>query len=177
MDLAYTHERLGDLLAETDRHDEALTHYRKALAEHETLKADSSENLYSRFRAIMVRGGVGEMQARRGERDAALAEASKTLVLLKGIGADPASGTRSSLRGSVYRRAAAVYATLGASTNLDTAERRQHWSKARDLYARSLEVWQDMQKRGILTAEDRTKPQDVTREIERCDGALRQLEG
>ena len=28
-----------------------------------------------------------------------------------------------------------------------------------------------------LTAEDRTKPQDVAREIERCDAALRRLAG
>jgi len=52
---------------------------------------------------------------------------------------------------------------------------RQHWRTARNLYARSLEVWQDMQKRGILTAEDRTKPQEVAREIARCDAALRRL--
>ena len=74
-------------------------------------------------------------------------------------------------------RVAAAYAALGASGKLDAAERREHWQTARDLYARSLDVWQDMQKRGILTAEDRTKPQDVTREIAHCDAALRRLEG
>ena len=123
----------------------------------------------------MVRGGIGEMQARLGERAAALAESSRAIELLDGIAADPASGTRSSLRGQVYMRVAAAYAALGASAKLGAAERREHWQTARDLYARSLAVWQDMQKRGILTAEDATKPQELAREIERCDAALRRL--
>ena len=63
----------------------------------------------------------------------------------------------------------------GAAGSLDGPERRAHWQKARGLYAESLAVWQDMQKRGILTAEDRTKPEEVTAEIARCDAALRRL--
>jgi eukaryotic-like serine/threonine-protein kinase len=55
------------------------------------------------------------------------------------------------------------------------AERREHWQTARDLYAQSLAVWQEMQKNGILTAEDGTKPQELARAIERCDTALRRL--
>jgi hypothetical protein len=46
---------------------------------------------------------------------------------------------------------------------------------ARDLYARSRDIWQDMQNRGILTAEDRTKPHEVTAAITRCDAALQKL--
>ena len=68
-----------------------------------------------------------------------------------------------------------IHAALGASENLGAAERRQHWQNARDFYVQSLDVWQDMQKRGILTAEDHTKPQDVTAAIARCDESLRSL--
>jgi hypothetical protein len=92
--------------------------------------------------------------------------------LLDGTAVDATSGTHSSLKGQVYRRVAAAYAALGASPKLGAAEQREHWQTARDLYARSLAVWQDMQKRGILTAEDRTKPQEIAREIARCDAAL-----
>ena len=140
---------------------------------YEKLGAESSEDLYRRFRAIMVRGGIGEMQAHLGERSAALAESSRAIAMLDGIAADPTSGTHSSLRGQVYMRVAAAYAALGASAKLGAAEQREHWRTARDLYARSLDVWQDMQKRGILTAEDGTKPQEVAREIARCDAACR----
>ena len=72
-------------------------------------------------------------------------------------------------------RVAAIHAVLGASPTLGAAEKKEHWRTARQLYARSLEVWQDMKTSGILTAEDRTKPADVAREIARCDDALRRL--
>lgn len=72
-------------------------------------------------------------------------------------------------------RVAAIYAALGNTADIGAAEQREQWQTARDLYVRSLAVWQDMQKRGILTAEDRTKPQEVAREIARCEASLRQL--
>jgi tetratricopeptide (TPR) repeat protein/tRNA A-37 threonylcarbamoyl transferase component Bud32 len=176
-DMSYTRARMGDLLAEGGHYAEALTNYRKAVAEQERLGAESSENLYARYGAILVRARVGEMQARLGDRAAALAESSRALELLDGIAPEPASGTRSSLRGYVYMRVAAAYAALGASASTGVAEKRARWETARALYAQSLDVWQDMQKRGILTAEDATKPQDLAREIARCDAALRQLAG
>jgi tetratricopeptide (TPR) repeat protein len=175
LDLAYTHGRIADLLAEGGGYGEALSHYRKAVAEYKKVRSETSEDLYLRFRAIMAHGGVGEMQARLGERDAAVAELSRAIALLDGIAPDPASGTRSSLRGQVYMRIAAAHAALGASGKLDATERREHWQIAYDLYARSLAVWQDMQQRGILTAEDAAKPQEAARELARCDASLRQL--
>ena len=46
---------------------------------------------------------------------------------------------------------------------------------ARDLYVQSIAIWDDMQKRGILTADDAAKPQNAARELERCDALLRRL--
>jgi non-specific serine/threonine protein kinase/serine/threonine-protein kinase len=176
-DLSYTRTRLGDLLAESGNYTEALASYRKALVEFSALRSESSEDLYHRLRAIYARAGVGEMLARLGERTAALAESSRVIELMEKIPPDPASGTRSSQRGQVYMRVAATHAALGASARLGESLQREHWRSARDMYARSLEIWEGMQKRGILTAEDSTRPQDVAREIARCDVALRQLEG
>jgi hypothetical protein len=82
------------------------------------------------------------------------------------------AGLTRSLRGQVYIRVAAAYAALGASAKLGAAEKREHWRKAREMYARSLDVWQDMQKRGILTAEDAANSQEIARELARCDAAL-----
>ena len=43
------------------------------------------------------------------------------------------------------------------------------------MYVQSQSTWQDMQKRGILTADNAGKPQEVARGIARCDEALRKL--
>jgi tetratricopeptide (TPR) repeat protein/tRNA A-37 threonylcarbamoyl transferase component Bud32 len=168
-DIAYTYHRLGDLQAQSGRHGRALSYYRKALVELEKLEAESSADLYLRFRAIYAHGGIGEMQARLGERSAAMAESTKVLAFLDGIAADPTNGIHSSMRGQVYMRVAAAHAALGVSAKLGAAERREHSRTACELYAQSLAVWQDMQKRGILTAEDAAKPQELAREIARCD--------
>ncbi|MEX2149633.1 MAG: hypothetical protein WD793_05435 [Steroidobacteraceae bacterium] len=168
MDVAYTRARMGDLLAKSGNYDEALSNYRKALAQQQKLGMESSVNLSARFSALMTRGGIAEMQARLGQHAAAIADSARAIELLEGIAADPASGARSSLRGQVYMRVAAAYAVLGDSAMVGAEERRQHRRTACEMYARSLGIWQDMQKRGILTAEDTAKPQEVARAIARC---------
>jgi len=174
-DLSYTRGRMGDLLAQSGKYGEALFNYRKALAEHDKLGAESAENPFQRFGAILTHGGIGEMQARLGDRAAALAEASRAMELLEGTPPDPASAAQSTRRAQVYMRVAAIHAALAESRGLDTATQREHWRSARDLYVQSVAIWDDMQKRGILTADDASKPQAAARELKRCDASLRQL--
>ena len=173
-DMAYTRGRMGDLLAKDGKYAEALSSYRLA-AEYMGSGAEAPDDLFFQYGIVMTRAGIGEMQARLGDRAAALAETSRAMERMEKIPAEPMSGTRSSLRGQVYMRFGDIHAALGASENLGAAERRLHWQNARDFYVQSLDVWQDMQERGILTAEDRTKPQDVTAAISRCDESLRSL--
>ena len=172
-DRGYSRARIGELLAISGRYAEALSNLRFALAEYQDIGAESSEDLYFRLRAILLHASVGEMQARVGERVGALGEAARALELLGEIAVDPSSATRSSMRGQVYMRVAATHAALGADGELGAAERLEHWRTARQLYSQSVEIWQDMEKRGILTAEDKTKPQEVAAEIARCDAELR----
>ena len=166
---------MGDLLAQSGKYGEALFNYRKALAEHDKLGAESAENPFQRFGAILTHGGIGEMQARLGDRAAALAEASRAMELLEGTPPDPASAAQSTRRAQVYMRVAAIHAALAESRGPDTATHREHWRSARDLYVQSVAIWDDMQKRGILTADDASKPQAAARELKRCDASLRQL--
>jgi tetratricopeptide (TPR) repeat protein/tRNA A-37 threonylcarbamoyl transferase component Bud32 len=175
VDIAYTQERMADLLAAGGSHGEALSYYRKALSVYQQVGAESSDDVSFRFRAILTRGGIGEMLARLGEHADAIAESSRVIAQLDTTASHPAGGGLGSLRGQVYMRVAAIHAALGASRELGEAEKRDHWRTARDLYARSRDIWQDMQNRGILTAEDRTKPHEVTAAITRCDAALQKL--
>jgi len=177
LDLAYTFLRMGYLLGELGRHGEALVYYRKAVALYEEAEAGSSDLGRIRFGALLARAGVGEMQAHLGHRGAALAESSRVLKSLDVTPEDQAYTVLSGLRGQVYMRVAATHAALGAATGLGTAERVWHWSEARDLYSRSLGIWQDMQRRGVLTGDDAAFPPEVAREIARCDEALRRLDG
>ena len=129
--------------------------YRKALAEYKKLGTESSKDINRRSRAIMVHGGIGEMQARLGDRYVALAECSRAIALLDGIAPDPISGTLSSLRGKIYMRVAAAYAALGASRKT----RRGGAGNTRRPHATCMSnwpVWQDMKTRG--SSRPRTGP-------------------
>ena len=72
-------------------------------------------------------------------------------------------------------RVAQAYEALAGSGKLPAAEARRQWDAARAMYVRSLEIWQDMQRRGILTGEDASIPDEVTRRIARCEESLRDL--
>ncbi len=170
MDFAYTHSRMADLLAAGRRYGEALSNYRKAADEYGRLGVEVSADLFIHFGTVLVHAGIGEMQARLGDRDAAVAEISRSLALLDAIAPDPTSGTRSSQRGQVFMRVAAAHAALGVLKKLSATDRQGHRRSARELFTRSLEIWLDMRKRGILTAEDATKPEDVARELEQLKG-------
>jgi len=174
-DLAYSCERIGTLLAVSGEYAQAQSYYRRALALRKQLSADSPEDVYLRYHFILTRAGMAETQARLGERAAALAESSKATALLGEISENRASSPQSSLRGQVYQRVAATYLALASARDATQGERREHWHAAREMYVRSLGIWQDMQRRGILTGEDASKPGEVARAIAECDAHLRKL--
>lgn len=66
-----------------------------------------------------------------------------------------------------------IGATLATSRIMTDAEQRKYWRTARNIYARSLEIWREMETRGILTGEYAAEPREVAREIARCDSFLR----
>ena len=115
------------------------------------------------------------MQARLGQRAAALAQCSEASALLNEIPADSNIGWQNSMRGDLYIHLAQAYVALAAPGGVAPTEQREHWRAARDMYGRSLEIWQDMQKRRILTGEDAAKPEEVARAIARADEFLRKL--
>jgi serine/threonine protein kinase/tetratricopeptide (TPR) repeat protein len=174
-DLGYTCLRIGTLLALSGDYAEARSHYGKSLALYASLAANSPQDVYLRYRVIQSRAGIGEMNAKLGERVAALAESSKAMALLDETAESPTNSPQSSLRAQVYMQVAETHEALANSRNAAPAVQQEHWRAARALYVRSLGIWQDMQRRGILTGEDATRPADVAREIAQCDASLRKL--
>jgi hypothetical protein len=51
-------------------------------------------------------------------------------------------------------------------------KRRESWRQAREWYQHSLEKWQEMRAQGTLSSADAGKPEEVSRELEKCDAAL-----
>ena len=174
-DVAYSYERMGNLLAESGDYREALGSYRKALPTYEKLSADSPAQLGLRYRVLLTLAGTGEMEAQLGDRVGAIADSSRAIAMLNETPADPQNSAQSGARGQVYIYLAATHVGLAQSKSADLPQRRKHWRAAREMYIQSQAIWQDMQKRGILTADNGEKPQEVALGIARCDEALRQM--
>jgi len=171
-DLARLSAAVADLLAETGNDSQALVHYRKSVQMYEKTSAKAPEDLHQRFWLAISQAGAGKMQARLGEKTSALEECRKTISLLGEIAEEPTSADLRSLKAQAYQHLGELYAALGTSNNASLAEVRQYWTAARDMFQRSLDIWNDMRSRGIFPAPKAGKRDKVVREIAECDAAL-----
>ena len=85
---------------------------------------------------------------------------------------DPGNAAIRSFFADTYSDLAQADATLATSRSIAAEESRKHWKSARDLYARSLEIWQDLQRRNTLAPADKGKKDAVLKNIAACDAAL-----
>jgi len=123
------------------------------------------------YRLIFAHAGIGEMQAKLGARDEALAECSKTKMLLNEVRVDPNVTWQAGMRGELYTNLAHAFAALATSSRVNAEEARDHWSSARENYQRSLDIYLDLQRRGMAGADEASD--QATAEIAKCEAALR----
>jgi len=155
-DLAYVTARIGDLLAESGANAQALPYREKSLALYRSLSASQPESVILRYRVAIVAAGVGEVQAKLGRSDIAVRQASQAVAVLDEAPADPAVAWQRALSAQALMLVGHTYAALK-----DTRA-------ACNTYARSAAVWQDMEKRGILTADVVQYRDEVARRMARC---------
>jgi serine/threonine protein kinase len=132
-DLGYSYERIADLLAESGTYLQALSYYRKALTMYEQVLAVAPRILRVHYRVIFARTGIGEMQAKLGQRAAALAECSTATALLNELSGDANLRWQRTMRAQLYMRLSRTYAALAASKDVPTTEQREHWRAAREM--------------------------------------------
>lgn len=165
IDAASATTKIGDVLMKEGNTTQALLNYRKALSQREELAREDSMN-------IAHRSDLGESYVRIGE---ALTKQDKTSAAVESLGRgveiyetlvaiSPASAEfRSSLAdadaacGNAYERSAA--------SARSTDERVAGWRAARDWYQRGLDIFQDLQARGILYPADAAKPDEMARAL------------
>ena len=155
-DLAYANARIGDLLAESGANAQALPHREKSLSLYQRLAANQPESVILRYRTAIVRAGVGEVQAKLGRTDIALRQSAQAIATLDEVPADPAVAWQRALSAQALMLVGHTYAAL--------KDRRM----ACNSYGRSAEMWQDMEKRGILTADVFQYRDEVARQMVTC---------
>jgi eukaryotic-like serine/threonine-protein kinase len=159
-DFAITRRRMGDAYALLNDTTTALNLYRQALTLQEEAQAEApSANL--REGIAISRWRIAGLLARTGDLSGALNFYGQALANYDALFA-------SGLRNVVMRRdyaatqakAAAVYAQLN------------RWPEAREAYQLSLDIYTELRGQGALPEADTGKPDELAREIAKCDAAL-----
>jgi non-specific serine/threonine protein kinase/serine/threonine-protein kinase len=171
-DLAYSLRRLGDMLAAGGAHAEALLDYRRSAEQWQYVRAQSGDAGID-FDLAVTGAGIARVQAGLGNANAAVDAAHRAESLIEKAPDDPANLLRRWTRARTYEYTAEAYVTLASRHGAPRAEARAHWTAACRILQRSLDLWLDMQRRGMLTGSDLGNPDDVTRRLERCKARLK----
>lgn len=67
------------------------------------------------------------------------------------------------------------HAKLAAKITSSTVKQNEQWRAAKDAYQKSLEIFQDLKSKDKLSGADASKPDELAKEIAKCDAALRLL--
>jgi tetratricopeptide (TPR) repeat protein len=170
-DIGDPYRRAGDLLISDGDNTQALQYYRRSTQVYENAAAKAPDDLTVHLCVAICRAATGTIQARLGEQTAALVECQKAIALLSQILEEPANANHRSLKAQAYQYLGEAYTSLARSKDLPPAETAQQWSAARDIFRQSLRIYADMRSRGILSAPDARRLDQVVGEIAKCDAA------
>jgi tetratricopeptide (TPR) repeat protein len=171
-DVGYPYRRVGELLTSFGQDSQALEVYRKAVRVYENGSAKAPENVPMRLSLAICQAKIGELQARLGKSMSTLDQCRKAVSTLRETTEEPTNAYHRDLKAQAYRSLGDAYAVLATSKDAPASERTQHWNAAREMFQQSLSILEDMRSRGILAPSSARWPEEVTREIAKCDTAL-----
>jgi serine/threonine protein kinase/tetratricopeptide (TPR) repeat protein len=171
--LTFSLLRIGNVLARLGEHERALAYYRRAEAATAADSAADPENLWTRgglieSRAFMCASLVS--LGRYGEEG----KCAETRQLIDATKVEPTNAViRASLARSLTVMADA-FAAAGTRAQ-SAAESRRLTQSAQDLYRKSVAIWADMSRLGMLTPSDDEEAALVSRSLDASNSALARL--
>ncbi len=172
-DAAYGLISVGDMQMKLGDAAQAITGYRKA----QTLRAGDVKadptNLWKRSSLIEAHAKICKTLAKTGQAEIAKTECAITFSLMEKTKLEPTNAQDRSLFANTFSDIGEAYSTLAVRRQNNPDEQRKYWLAAREMYERSLQIWQDMRSRGILSSFNQEKPEAAAREIEKCNFALK----
>ena len=168
-DLTYAIVQVGNMLGRLGRHGEALGYYRRA----ESVRAASvhadGASLWKQASLIEVRVSICSSLAAVEQKDASATCAAIAAQLDRAAVPPDNAGLRTFVA-DCYAAIGDAYSILvrhGAADS-DPPSPRQ----ARDMYKRSVDVWIDLSRRGVIAPGDAAKPAAAAQALARAEAAL-----
>ena len=175
--LAVTYLGTGDLFAQLDQREKAEADFRKAIAISEELLAADPARVEAQPDLVRMYEGMALLFARSNDAMAALESFGKAEDLAESSSKrDPANARIRRQLAKVWAEMAGTHRSLAPRNESPQRDRLADLRTARDRYERSLEIWQDMKNKGLLSRIDVGKPDEVAQKIADCDAALNSIE-
>jgi serine/threonine protein kinase/tetratricopeptide (TPR) repeat protein len=174
IDLSYSYGALSVCLGGTGDYDGALTTYRKAFAIRRALADADPKNVNAQMTVARAYLRIGEIFQMKADPVSALESYGKALAIEETLSKSDASNEVARERVAVaLNHRASAEASIAAASRTPLVLRADHWREARSIYRKSLEIWQDLSRRGVLRASSAGEPDRVAQQIALCDEALK----
>ncbi len=174
IDLSYSYGAMSICLSKSDDFDGALFVYRKAFAIRQTLSNADPKNVKARAAVARAYLRIGEIFQLKADSRAAAENYRKALEIEETLSkSDPFNEAARERVAVVLDHEAAVETSLAAAPATSSESRAGHWREGRSLYLRSLDIWQDLSRRGVLRGGSAGEPGRVAHQIALCEEALK----
>lgn len=175
-DLAIMHQNIGLSLIKVNDLASASEHYRTSIRIMEELAAKNPADTDLQLRKEYGYYRLSDLQLLSGDVAHAIENAQHARSGLEPIvAANAKNATAAKYLAVVYTQLGKCHTLLATASSTASNQRVNHWREARDLYQKSLDLYQDMKSKGTLSGADASKPDEITGEIAKCDAALKKL--
>ena len=164
--------RVGEALDHLGRHDEALSHFRRALTRHHReLQADTA-SLTSKLGILEDEGRICKTLASLGRADApaACVQASRSA---RGITVDSSYAFPRAFIAAAFTDVGDAYEIMAGRPRAEAADRRDWLAAALDVRQRSREIWADLTARKLVSPVDTVRVSASERALARTEQLAR----
>jgi tetratricopeptide (TPR) repeat protein len=162
---------LGNVLDESKKDKEALDNYTKAIGIAEPLAADDSKWREAQKYLTQMYIRLGSLLSRAGQTSRA------NDYLQRAVLSAEEHCIRDPQNARTRRDLADAYQSMAINRlNTSTKSNGQNMLReARSWFEKSFGIWQDMKNKGTLSGADAGKPDELAKELARCDAALERV--
>jgi serine/threonine protein kinase/tetratricopeptide (TPR) repeat protein len=169
--------RIGNLLARLGDHEQALGYYGRAETIGAREVAADPGNLWKRGGLIETRAFTCAALARLA-RHAALADTcGGTVTMIVQTTVEPTNAVVRASFARSYSAMADGYVALAGDRRSSPDQRRAYTREARDLYRKSVAIWSDMRRLGMLTEHDEAEAGPVATSLAAAEAATPDAHG
>ncbi len=154
-DIAFTLQRIGDTQAAMREFSQALDDYQKALTISLKMRSSNPTDAVTEDDVSISYQGIGKMLDALGDTAGALEAFGKAAPGFERISAQSPQNLRYREQlAEAYFDFGDAYLLRAGARQVSAADRASDQNKAKSYYQRSLQIWSDMQSRGVLSRDD-----------------------